>query len=349
MRSLTLLHLSKKQNQDETDCESSPDDVVRGMGVGSLPDNEHCGKTDRAHGKPEDDEGGQRDPADGRLGAGAGGEERQYVAHHRKDGEMARESKGAEGHREGVSEQRHHCQDGVGNRESHTQPAPLETVSRNWTINDGPCGSHVTNHQKTFQIMINIKAVQTTLNVGPQAGKDRFVLQAMTYNTLSEAKVIAETAARTNMSKQLIRACWEGCAEIIKAWATEGHSIPVPGLGHMRFGIRATSVEKVEDVKSNLITSRRVIFVPSVDIKDELAKTSISITCYDKDGKKIKTVTSTDSDDIEVDNGSTETTDPGNGTTGGNSNNGSDTGGNTGGNTSGDTGGDDNGPSGDME
>ena len=186
--------------------------------------------------------------------------------------------------------------------------------------------------------MINIKAVQTTLNIGPQAGKDRFVMQALSYSTLTEAKVIAEAAARTNMSKQLIRACWEGCAEIIKAWATEGHSIPIPGLGHMRFGIRATSVEKVEDVKSNLITSRRVIFVPSVEIKEELAKTSISITCYDKDGKKIKTVTSADTDDIEVDNGSTEPNDSGSGTnsggnTGGNTNTGSNSGGNSGGST----------------
>ena len=180
--------------------------------------------------------------------------------------------------------------------------------------------------------MINIKAIQTTLNVGPQAGKDRFVMQAQNYSTLSESKVIAETAARTNMSKQLIRACWEGCAEIIKAWATEGHSIPIPGLGHMRFGIRATSVEKVEDVKANLITSRRVIFIPSVEIKDELAKTSISITCYDKDGKKIKTVTSADTDDIEEDDGSTTDN------TGGGSNTGS-SGSNTGGSTGGNTGG----------
>lgn len=73
----------------------------------------------------------------------------------------------------------------------------------------------------------------------------------------------------------------------------------------MRFGIRATSVEKVEEVKSSLITSRRVIFIPSVEIKEELAKTSISITCYDKDGKKLKTVTSADKDDIEEDDGST--------------------------------------------
>ena len=188
--------------------------------------------------------------------------------------------------------------------------------------------------------MINIKAVQTTLNVGPQAGKDRFVMQAQNYSTLSESKVIAETAARTNMSKQLIRACWEGCAEIIKAWATEGHSIPIPGLGHMRFGIRATSVEKVEDVKANLITSRRVIFIPSVEIKEELAKTSISITCYDKDGKKIKTVTSADTDDIEEDDGSTTDNTGGGSNTnsGGSTSGGSNTGGSTGGNTGGNSG-----------
>ena len=186
--------------------------------------------------------------------------------------------------------------------------------------------------------MINIKAQKTMLHIGNQAGKERFVMMAQTYNTLSESKVISEAALRTGMSKQVVRACWEGCAEIISAWATEGHSIPIPGLGHMRFGIRATSVEKVEDVSTKLITSRRVIFTPSVAIKDELAKTSISITCYDKDGKKIKTVTSTDSDDIEVDDGSTATTDGNSGgsdTTTGSDSGSTGTGGNTSGNGSG--------------
>ena len=156
--------------------------------------------------------------------------------------------------------------------------------------------------------MINVNAKLSTIQVGPQKGKDRFVLMAQTYNTLSETKVINEASLRTGLPKMVVAACWEGCGEIIKAWATEGHSCPVPGLGHMRFGIRATSVEKVEDVKTSLITSRRVIFIPSVEIKEELAKTAISITCYDKDGKKIKTVTSTDKDDIEEDDGSTTAT-----------------------------------------
>ena len=61
----------------------------------------------------------------------------------------------------------------------------------------------------------------------------------------------------------------------------------------MRFGVRSKAVEKVEDVKTGLISSRRIIFTPSVDLKDELANTGIVITCYDRDGKEVKRVTST--------------------------------------------------------
>ena len=67
----------------------------------------------------------------------------------------------------------------------------------------------------------------------------------------------------------------------------------------MRFGVRATSVADVSEVSSSLITSRRVIFTPSTDIKDELASTSINITCYDRNGKEIKKVTSTDGGNVE--------------------------------------------------
>ena len=67
----------------------------------------------------------------------------------------------------------------------------------------------------------------------------------------------------------------------------------------MRFGLRAKSVEKVDEVKTGLITSRRIIFTPSVDLKDELADTAIQITCYDRTGKEVKRVTSTDPGTVE--------------------------------------------------
>ena len=42
-----------------------------------------------------------------------------------------------------------------------------------------------------------------------------------------------------------------------------------------------------------------MIFTPSVEIKQELANTSISITCYDRNGKIVKNVSSKDSNDVE--------------------------------------------------
>ena len=73
----------------------------------------------------------------------------------------------------------------------------------------------------------------------------------------------------------------------------------LPGLGTMRFGLRAKSVEKVEDVKAGLISSRRIIFTPTQDLKDELADTAIQITCYDRNGDIVKRVTSADAGTVE--------------------------------------------------
>ena len=84
----------------------------------------------------------------------------------------------------------------------------------------------------------------------------------------------------------------------------------------MRFGLRAKSVEKVDEVNAGLISSRRIIFTPDTDLKEELSKTAVQITCFDRDGKEVKRVTSTDSGDVE-DNENTQPSTGGN-TGGGN-------------------------------
>ena len=81
----------------------------------------------------------------------------------------------------------------------------------------------------------------------------------------------------------------------------------------MRFGLRAKSVEKVEEVKAGLITSRRIIFTPATDLKDELADTAIQITCFDRNGDEVKRVTSTDPGTIEDNENGSGTENGGNG------------------------------------
>ena len=180
----------------------------------------------------------------------------------------------------------------------------------------------------------------------------RYMMKPEMYSTLNQNKVIREAALRSGVSQGVMKACWDAAGEVIKAWATEGHSVALPGLGNMRFGLRSKAVEKVEDVKTSLIKSRRIIFTPNVELKDELANTAIQITCIDRNGEVVKRVTSTDPGTVEdpentEDNGLTDSTDNTDNQGGGT---GDDTGGdNTGGNSGGNDGGGDGGESGDAE
>ena len=143
---------------------------------------------------------------------------------------------------------------------------------------------------------MKVKAVERLLKFTKdenEPGVYRYVMKPEMYSSLNQSKVIREAALRSGVSQGVMKACWDAAGEVIKAWATEGHAVALPGLGTMRFGLRSKAVEKVEDVKTGLIKSRRIIFTPSVDLKDELAATSIMITCYDRTGKEVKRVTST--------------------------------------------------------
>ena len=149
---------------------------------------------------------------------------------------------------------------------------------------------------------LKVKAVERNIKFTKDEndpGVWRYVMQPDLYIALNQAKVIREAALRSGVSQGVMKACWDAAGEVIKAWATEGHSVALPGLGSMRFGLRAKSVEKVEDVKTSLISSRRIIFTPTQDLKDELANTAIQITCYDRNGDIVKRVTSTDAGTVE--------------------------------------------------
>ena len=183
---------------------------------------------------------------------------------------------------------------------------------------------------------IKIKAKERKLKLGDSEFY-RYVMQPELYSALAAEKVIREAALRSGVSQGVMQACWDAAGSVIKAWATEGHSVALPGLGTMRFGLSAKAVEDVNDVKTGLIKTRRIVFTPSTDLKQELKETAVIITCYDRNGNEVKRVTSTDPGTVEE----PDDTDPngtGGSSTGGNTQQGDNTGSNTGGDS---TGGDD--------
>ena len=199
---------------------------------------------------------------------------------------------------------------------------------------------------------IKVIAQRREVKIGKNPGM-KFVMRPDLYIPIQEKKVFSEAATHSGISAGVIKAAWDAAGEVIRTWATEGHSVPLPGLGTMRFSVRSKAVADLEDVKTSLITARRVIYTPNVDVKDELKNTSIQITCLDENGNVLKRVTSGDSGEIEdnetgttdgTDNaqnggGSGTNTNPTNGTNeGGGTNNG---GTNTGGDNNGGGGNDD--------
>ena len=191
---------------------------------------------------------------------------------------------------------------------------------------------------------IKVIAQKREVKLGKNPGM-KFVMRPDLYIPIQEKKVFSEAATHSGISAGVIKAAWDAAGEVIRTWATEGHSVPLPGLGTMRFSVRSKAVADLEDVKTSLITARRVIYTPNVDVKDELKNTSIQITCLDENGNVLKRVTSGDSGEIEdnetgttdgTDNtqnggGSGTNTNPTNGTNEGGGTNNGNTGGNNGG------------------
>ena len=175
---------------------------------------------------------------------------------------------------------------------------------------------------------IKIKAIEKKMTVGIHKDTYRYQMQPELYSALTQDKVIREAALRSGVSQGVMQACWDAAGEVIKAWATEGHSVALPGLGTMRFGLSAGTVSNVNDVKTGLIKTRRIVFTPNAGLKQELKDTAVQITCYDRNGDIVRRVTSTSGDvvtepdvDNVNDNENNGSSQNGNGSNGGSSGN----------------------------
>ena len=81
---------------------------------------------------------------------------------------------------------------------------------------------------------MKVKAIEKKLKFTKDAndpGVWRYVMQPEQYSSLTQKKVIKEAALRSGVSQGVMQACWDAAGEVIKAWATEGHSAALTALG----------------------------------------------------------------------------------------------------------------------
>ena len=108
---------------------------------------------------------------------------------------------------------------------------------------------------------LKVKATEQLIKIGTYAGTYRYVMLPELYTGLNQDKVIKEAALRSGVSRGVMQACWDAAGEVISC--------------------------------------RRIIFTPDVDLKEALSNTAVQISCFDRTGKEVKRVTSSDGGDIE--------------------------------------------------
>ena len=77
---------------------------------------------------------------------------------------------------------------------------------------------------------IRVIAQRRVLKIGKNPGAKKFVMRPELYTSLTEKKVFAEAATHSGISSGVIKAAWDAAGEVIRTWATEGHSVPLPGF-----------------------------------------------------------------------------------------------------------------------
>ena len=122
---------------------------------------------------------------------------------------------------------------------------------------------------------IKVIAQRRVLKIGKNPGVKKFVMRPDLYIPIQEKKVFSEASTHSGISAGVIKAAWDAAGEVLRTWATEGHPIPLPGLGTMRLrreGVRRESPGRNSSgtlfgilVSVTIVTNDTCVFVHKQD------------------------------------------------------------------------------------
>ena len=103
---------------------------------------------------------------------------------------------------------------------------------------------------------IKVRAIERNVSFDKESEKWMYVMQPELYNRLTQVKVVEEASIRSGIPKGSLNASWEAIGDVIKAWATAGHSRQAWDLYQVATG--------VESGRQNRIYAARLLPYDSV-------------------------------------------------------------------------------------
>ena len=100
--------------------------------------------------------------------------------------------------------------------------------------------------------------------------KVAYVTRAVRYNTIGTDELVTHASADSGVSKAMLKATFEAIMQEIQQLVLNGHSVQLGDLGTLQFSISCKSVEDKEDLSTDLIKTRRMLFRASSKLRDEM-------------------------------------------------------------------------------
>ena len=119
-----------------------------------------------------------------------------------------------------------------------------------------------------------------TVNVTKQKIKvnndeEMYVAHLKSYSRISCDEIIRVTAQSQGISEANIASAFYALAATIKRYVLEGHVVDLGPIGTFRASVNCTAEKNREDLSPKSITRRRIIFHPSLDLKNALYQAKV--------------------------------------------------------------------------
>lgn len=99
-------------------------------------------------------------------------------------------------------------------------------------------------------------------------GENMYVMHPTRYNLIDFKEVAKRINTNTGIAYPVCKAALEGLGIIMKEQLLNGHSIELGDLGFLRFSVKCKSVDNPDDISSQNVKIRRLLFIPKKEVRD---------------------------------------------------------------------------------
>jgi len=97
----------------------------------------------------------------------------------------------------------------------------------------------------------------------------RYVARPVTYSSIGTEEVLARAAENSNIDRGALSHAFYAIEKEFKNFLLTGHTVRLGVIGTFRPSFSCRSGARREDVRPEGITCRRIVFMPSVELKRE--------------------------------------------------------------------------------